>query len=67
MRDTHLSSKLKFFKERLSDAFKKEKGELKAKSEDGSDEEPESYLTCVNNLLHSLFSNCEDYFNNTMV
>ena len=27
----------------------------------------QSYLTNVNNLLHSLFSNCEVYFNNTIV
>ena len=32
-----------------------------------SHEEPQTYLTQVNNLLHSLFSNCEVYFNNTMV
>ena len=67
MRDTHLSLKLQLFKGRLFDAFKKEKAEHKAKSEEDSDEEPQTYLTYVNNLLHSLFSNCEVYFNNTMV
>ena len=67
MRDTHLSLKLQLFKGRLFDAFKKEKAEHKAKSEEDSDEEPQTYLTYVNNLLHSLFSNCEIYFNNTMV
>ena len=66
MRDTHLSFKLQFFKGRLFDAFKREKAEHKAKSEDDSDEEPEPYLIYVNNLRHSLFSNCEVYFNNTM-
>ena len=66
MRDTQLSLKLQLFKGRLFDAFKDEKAEHKAKSEDDSDEEPKSYLTYVKNLIHSLFSNCEVYFNNTM-
>ena len=66
MRHTHLSLKLEFFKGRLFEAFKK-KSENKAKPEKDSDEEPQTYLTYVNNLLHSLFSNCEIYFNNTMV
>ena len=56
--DTHLSLKLELFKGRLSDAFKKEKTEHKAESEEDSDEEPQTYLTYVNKLLHSLFSNC---------
>ena len=67
MRDTHLSLKLQLFKGRLFDAFKKEKAEHKPKTEDDSDEEPQTFLTNVNNLLYSLFSNCEVYFNNTMV
>ena len=46
---------------------KKEKAEHKAKSEEDSDDEPQTYLTYVNNLLHSLFSNCEVYFINTIV
>ena len=66
MRDTQLSLKLQLFKGRLFDVFKDEKAEHKAKSEDDSDEEPKSYLTYVKNLIHSLFSNCEVYFNNTM-
>ena len=41
MRDTHLSLKLQLFKGRLFDAFKKEKAEHKAKSEEDSDEEPQ--------------------------
>ena len=45
----------------MFDAFNKKK------SEDDSDEEPQNYLTYINNLLHSLFSNSEVYFNNTMV
>ena len=67
MRDTHLSIKLQLFKGRLFDAFKKEKAETKAKSEEDSVEKPHSYLTYVTILLHSLFSNCENYFKITMV
>ena len=66
MRDTHLSLILQLFKGRLFDAFKKEKAEHQAKSEDDSNEEPKIYLTYVSDLLRSLFSNCEVYFNNTM-
>ena len=40
---------------------------ITTKSEYDSDEEPQTYLTYINNLLHSVFSNCEVYFNNTMV
>ena len=50
----------------MFDAFKNEKAEHRAKSEEDSDEEPQTYLTFINYLLHSLFSNCEVYFNNTM-
>ena len=67
MRDSHLKLKLQLFKGRLFDAFEKEKAEHISKSENDSDEEPQTYLTYVNNLLHSLFSNCDVYFNNTMV
>ena len=35
--------------------------------EEDSDEEPQTYLPYLINLLHSLFSNCEVYFNNTVV
>ena len=60
MRDTHLSLKLQFFKGRLFEASKNEKAEHKAKSEEDSDEEPQTYyLTYVSNLLHSLFSKCK--------
>ena len=44
MHDTHLSLKLQLIKGRLFDAFKKEKAEHKAKSEEDSDEEPQNYL-----------------------
>ena len=54
MRDNHLSLKLQLFTARLFDAFKKEKAEHKAKSEDDSDEKLQTYFTYVNNLLHSL-------------
>ena len=62
-----LNLKLQLFKRKLF--LKKEKAEQKAKSEEYFDEKPQdqSYLTNVNNLLHSLFSNCEVYFNNTNV
>ena len=66
MRDTHLNLKLHLFKGRLFGAFKK-KSEHKAKSEDESDEESESYLTYVNNPLFSLFSECVVNFNKTRV
>ena len=62
MQDTHLSLKLQLSKSRLFGAFKKEKAEHKAKLEEDSKEEPQTYLTYVNNLLHCLFSNCEVYF-----
>ena len=59
MRDTHLSLKLQLFIGRLFDAFKKKKKQNKAKLEEDSDEEPQTYFTYVNNLLHYLFSNCK--------
>ena len=59
MCDTHLSLKLQLFKGRLFDAFQKERAEHKAKSEGDSDEEPQTNLTYVSNLLHFLISNCE--------
>ena len=67
MRDTQLSLKLQLFKGRLFAAFKKEKAEHKAKSENDSVEEPQTYFSYVNNLVHSLFFNCEVYFIYTMV
>ena len=63
MRDTHLILKLQLFNGRLFEAFKKEKTEHKSKSEDDSDEEPQTYPTYVSNLLHSQFSNFEISFN----
>ena len=56
MRDTHLSLKLIIFKGRLFDALRKEKAEHKAKSEKESHAESQTYLTYVNNLIHSLVS-----------
>ena len=52
--------------EKLFLAFKWEKKEHEAKSEADSDQEPESYLTYVSNLLHFVISICEVYSNNTM-
>ena len=65
MRETHLSLKLQLSKEDCLMLSKK--AEHKAKSEDDSDEDPQTYLIYVNNLLHSLFSNCEVNFNNIKV
>ena len=48
-------------------AFKREKAERKAESENGSDREPEPHLTYVRKILHSLFAKCEEYSSNTMV
>ena len=64
MRNTIISLKLQLLEGRLFDAFKK--SDHKEKSVDDSDEEPETYPTYVNNLLHSLFSNCDVYFSKTM-
>ena len=58
--------KLQLFTVRLFDVFKKEKAAHKATSEDDSFEETETYLTYVGNLLRSLSSKCEVWFNNTM-
>ena len=67
MSDFPLRLKLQLFKRRLFDAFRKKKAEHKDKSEDESDEEPQTYLTYVNNLLISLVFNCEVCFNKTRV
>ena len=67
MGDNQLSLKLQLIKGGLFDAFRKQKAEHKAKSKDDSNEEPQTYLTYVSNLLHSLFSNCEVSLNNTRV
>ena len=57
MRGIHLSFMFQLIEG--IDAFNKEKAGHKAKSEEDSDEEPQTYLVYVSNLLHSLFSNCE--------
>ena len=67
LRDTHFSLKLQLLEVRLFDAFKREEAEPKANAEDDSDEEPEPFITYVSNLLDSLFSNCEVFFNKTMI
>ena len=65
MRDNYLSLKLQLCKGRLFDTLKR--AEYKAKSEEDSDEEPQTSFTHINNLLKSLNSSCEFYFDNTMV
>ena len=59
-----LVSSFKYSKDGCLMLSKKEKAEHKAKPEEDSDEEPQTY---VNKLLHSLLYNCEVYFNNTRV
>ena len=66
MRNNHLSLKLQLFKGRLFDAFKKENAEHKAKSEEDSDEESQSYLTHVYNLVRYLLTKYGVYFNSTL-
>ena len=61
MCDIQLSLKLQLFKRRLFDAFKRDKAEHKAKSDDDSDEEPEPDLNYAHNLLNSLLPNF-DFF-----
>ena len=61
MCDIQLSLKLQLFERRLFDAFKRDKAEHKAKSDDDSDEEPEPYLNYAHNLLNSLLPNF-DFF-----
>ena len=66
MRHTHFSLTLQLFRVRFFDAFKEEKLKHTAKSEDDTDEEPEPHFIYANNLLHSLLSNCDFYFNKTL-
>ena len=63
MIDTHLSSRLLLVHGSFLDGFKKEKSEHKAKS----DQKPEFFFYVISNLLDSLVSNYEVYFNKTSV
>ena len=67
MRNIHLQIKVGLQKGRLFDDFMKK--EVHGKPDMGmtSTDDDLQYLTHVNNLLHSLFSNCEVYLNNQQV
>ena len=67
MRDNHLQIKVGLQKGRLFDDFMKKDEHGKADMGMSSTDEDLHYLTHVNNLLHSLFSNCKVYLNNQQV
>ena len=70
MRQTYLALKLKHVKGRGCETYntkerkKEHKEEAKAEEEETADEEPFPLVTHVNNNLHSIFSNVEEYINN---
>ena len=66
MTPIHLGSKLQLFRGKLFDAFKVKKSRRSAKSEADSDEDPESFLTYINNLL-VLFYQMAIFFFNKMI
>ena len=67
MRDIHLQIKVGLQKGRLFDDFMKKDEHGKADMGMSFTDDDLHYLTHVNNLLHSLFSNCEVYVNNQQV
>ena len=67
MRDIHLQIKVGLQKGRLFDDFMKKDEQGKADMGMSFTDDDLHYLTHVNNLLHSLFSNCEVYLNNQQV
>ena len=64
MRDIHLQIKVGLQKGRLFDDFMKEYEHGKGDMGMSFTDDDLHCLTHVNNLLHSLFSNCEVYLNN---
>ena len=71
LRQTYLALKLKFVKGRGYETYntnevkKERKGEAKAEEEQTAEEDdPVPFVTHVNNILHSIFSNVEVYTNN---
>ena len=46
---------------------KEHKEEAKAEEEETAEEEPVHFVTHVNNILHSIFSNVEVYINNQQI
>ena len=67
MRDIHLQIKVGLQKGRLFDDFMKKDEHGKADMGMSFTDDDLHYLTYVNNLLHSLFSNSEVYLNNQQV
>ena len=67
MRDIHLQIKVGLQKGRFFDDFMKKDEHGKADMGISFTDDDLHYLTHVNNLLHSLFSNCEVYLNNQQV
>ena len=67
MRDIHLRIEFGLKKGRLFDKFTKKDENGKRDTEMSFTDDDLHYLTHVNNLLHSLFSNCEVYLNNPQV
>ena len=67
MRDIHLQIKVGLQKGRLFDDFMKKDEHGKPDMGMSFTDDDLHYLTHVNNILHSLFSNCEVYLNNQQV
>ena len=67
MRDIHLQIRVGLQKGRLFDDFMKKDEHGKSDMGMSFTDDDLHYLTHVNNLLHSLFSNCEVYLNNQQV
>ena len=67
MRDIHLQIKVGLQKGRLFDDFMKKDEHGKPNMGMSFTDDDLHYLTHVNNILHSLFSNCEVYLNNQQV
>lgn len=68
LRDTHLLIKVQINKGRLYDEYLNRTVKIDKDEEEEEDSlMDKDYVTHVNNLLHSLFSNCEVYLNNYQV
>ena len=73
LRQTYLALKLKLVRGRGYETYntkevkKEHKEEAKAKEEETAEEEPVPLVTNVNNILHSIFSNVEEYIKNQKI
>ena len=73
LRQTYLALKLKLVKGRGYETYntkevkKEHKEEAKAEEEETAEEEPVLLVTHVNNILHSIFFNVEEYINNQQI